>query len=194
VVALYFMLLFALANKSGAVEGSVEGVAIEEEGAESFSIQEMSSALAVSATICWTATQICAAAGITGCVSLLALHRGDQALRSLGMSLLWARRWSIPIATLITILAATAFPGQLSSLKGAGEAAGVMFMQLFFAATGASGSIRMVIATAPVPFPVSLSQVAGPARNLAVGNNLWSRIGPSLCAKHAMSGFMCHCR
>ncbi|KAJ1490337.1 hypothetical protein T484DRAFT_1777634 [Baffinella frigidus] len=94
-------------GSEGHVEGGTDGVVIEEEGAEAFSIREMSAALAVSATICWGANQIGIAAGISG--------------------------WSIPIATLMTIAAATAIPGPLSSLKGAGEAAGVMFMQLFFA-------------------------------------------------------------
>lgn len=68
--------------------------------------------------------------------------------------------WMIPVATLLIILVATIFPKELQPLKTAGEAAGVLCMQLFFAATGAAGSIRMVLATAPILLAFSALHLA----------------------------------
>jgi len=154
VVAVFFITLFAIANKtpcdatppaSAAAPTSESNglgktrlaaassplkketkVEMEEEGAGTFTINQLASALAVSASVCLVADKLVTAFALTG--------------------------WTIPIATALIIFLATVFPSQLSGLRGAGEAAGVLFMQLFFAATGAAGSIRIVLETAPVLF------------------------------------------
>lgn len=63
------------------------------------------------------------------------------------------------MATLITIVMATAVPGRVKGLQAGAEAAGVLGMQLFFASTGASGNIKEVLITAPALFLHSAVQV-----------------------------------
>ena len=143
----YFIAIFAMANgrKMNDCDNGVEGVgvdgeqgavggeAVEEEGAGTFTLSSLSGALAVSSGICWVASRICTTPALAD--------------------------WSIPVATLITIVMATAIPDRISGLKVGAEAAGVMGMQLFFAATGASGNIKEVLATAPALFLHSAVQV-----------------------------------
>jgi uncharacterized membrane protein len=55
----------------------------------------------------------------------------------------------IPMATLLTVAAATLFPRRVGSLGSAGAIVGCILMQLFFAATGAAGSLAIVLQKAP---------------------------------------------
>lgn len=55
--------------------------------------------------------------------------------------------WNIPVATVMTIVLATMMPQRLQRLQGAAEACGVLGMQLFFAATGASGRYDACVGT-----------------------------------------------
>ncbi|KAG5177678.1 hypothetical protein JKP88DRAFT_270683 [Tribonema minus] len=66
----------------------------------------------------------------------------------------------IPITSLLTVAAASAFPKVLAPLGVAGAQVGVLFMQLFFAVTGASGSIAVVMRTAPTLLAFSAIQIA----------------------------------
>ena len=154
VVAVYFIVLFVIANQTpcdavsatgggpndlgktrlSAASAPLKKEEVKEEGAGTFTINQLASALAVSAAVCLLADKIVVAFALSG--------------------------WTIPIATAIIIVCATLFPTQLSGLQAAGEAAGVLCMQLFFAATGAAGSIRIVLATAPVLFAFSALHLA----------------------------------
>ena len=58
----------------------------------------------------------------------------------------------IPTITLISLALSTMFAGTLGRLGRAGNSVGLMFMQLFFAACGASGSIVSVVKSAPILF------------------------------------------
>ncbi len=63
-------------------------------------------------------------------------------------------------ASIITVLLATAFPTHIGSLSKSGSAIGTVFMQLFFAVTGAQGHITTVLKVAPGIFVHSFIQVA----------------------------------
>ena len=63
-------------------------------------------------------------------------------------------------ASLITVLLATVFPTHIGSLSKSGSAIGTVFMQLFFAVTGAQGHITTVLKVAPGIFVHSFIQVA----------------------------------
>ena len=141
--ALYFAGLFALAKgvmpredekeDDSTVEDS--GAAVEVEGAgEPFNVLNASYALAVAASVGYAAKLISGAFGLRG--------------------------MDIPIITLITVVLATAMPKRLGALAGSGEALATLVMQAFFVAVGASGSITLMITTAPSLFFFSCLQVA----------------------------------
>lgn len=56
----------------------------------------------------------------------------------------------IPTITLIAVFFSTGFPQVFGRFSRAGNAVGIFFMQIFFAATGASGSLMGVIKSAPL--------------------------------------------
>jgi uncharacterized membrane protein len=60
----------------------------------------------------------------------------------------------------LTVIGATIFPQFFKNLRSTGTAIGIIFMQMFFAASGAAGSIRLVIKSAPTLFLFSGMQVA----------------------------------
>ena len=62
--------------------------------------------------------------------------------------------------SIITVIAATVAPQFFQSIRSTGTALGVIFMQMFFAASGAAGSIRLVIQNAPALFFFSALQIA----------------------------------
>jgi uncharacterized membrane protein len=66
---------------------------------------------------------------------------------------------SLPLISALTVVAATAFPKFFSNLSQTGTALGVVFVQMFFAASGAAGSIRMVMEQAPALFLFSATQI-----------------------------------
>ncbi|KAG7354584.1 DUF819 domain containing protein [Nitzschia inconspicua] len=66
---------------------------------------------------------------------------------------------SLPLISTLTVLAATAFPKFFNSLSETGTALGVILVQLFFACSGAAGSIRMVFEQAPALFAFSALQI-----------------------------------
>lgn len=59
-----------------------------------------------------------------------------------------------------TVSAATMFPKFFKELSFTGTTVGVIFMQMFFAASGAAGSIRLVWQKAPSLFLFSALQIA----------------------------------
>eukprot|EP00536_Pseudo-nitzschia_multiseries_P011610 jgi/Psemu1/326522/estExt_fgenesh1_pg.C_4050015 len=66
---------------------------------------------------------------------------------------------SLPMISTLTVLAATVFPKFFARLSETGTALGVIFVQMFFACSGAAGSIRMVIEKAPALFAFSAIQI-----------------------------------
>jgi uncharacterized membrane protein len=56
---------------------------------------------------------------------------------------------SMVLTSLLTVLAATSFPNWFTKLRSTGLAIGILFLQLFFAASGASGSLVLVLRQAP---------------------------------------------
>jgi uncharacterized membrane protein len=66
---------------------------------------------------------------------------------------------SLPLISTLTVMAATAFPKFFAHLSETGTALGVIFVQMFFACSGAAGSIRMVFEQAPALFAFSTLQI-----------------------------------
>lgn len=67
---------------------------------------------------------------------------------------------SLPMISVLTVVAATVFPKFFARISETGTALGVTFIQMFFAASGAAGSIRLVLQQAPALFAFSVLQLA----------------------------------
>lgn len=67
---------------------------------------------------------------------------------------------SMVITSLLTVASATAFPSWFQSLRSSGTAIGILFLQLFFAASGAAGSLVLVLRQAPSLIAFSVLQLA----------------------------------
>jgi uncharacterized membrane protein len=74
-------------------------------------------------------------------------------------TLLPAGTSSLPLISVVTVMAATLFPKFFSRISETGTALGVTFIQMFFAASGAAGSIRLVMQKAPSLFAFSAIQI-----------------------------------
>ena len=138
VVALYFTLLFVLA-KEDTKGGSGDVV----EAAEDTKVETSSSPITLSTIAVSLATS---AALVTGGKAL------TRAILPMGTS-------ALPLTSILTVLAATVYSNHFSSLRTTGSALGVVLVQLFFAASGAAGSIRLVLQTAPLLFVFSVVQI-----------------------------------
>ena len=66
---------------------------------------------------------------------------------------------SLPLISMLTVVAATACPGFFSRISETGTAVGITFIQMFFAASGAAGSILLVLQQAPSLFAFSALQI-----------------------------------
>eukprot|EP00588_Corethron_pennatum_P008736 CAMPEP_0194273648 /NCGR_PEP_ID=MMETSP0169-20130528/6947_1 /TAXON_ID=218684 /ORGANISM="Corethron pennatum, Strain L29A3" /LENGTH=381 /DNA_ID=CAMNT_0039016667 /DNA_START=398 /DNA_END=1543 /DNA_ORIENTATION=+ len=66
---------------------------------------------------------------------------------------------SIPLISLLTVSMATALPIFFGRLSSTGTSLGILIMQLFFAVSGAAGSIRLVLVSAPSLFLFSSLQI-----------------------------------
>jgi uncharacterized membrane protein len=123
-MALYFLVLFALASMPGLrgrfVERVPEGTGDTTEATTGPPVgaRSMATALAVAASMCAAGYGLAVAVGIPSS--------------------------GILFVTALTVALATLFPGWLGSLAGAHEA-GVVLMQVFFAVIGASASVALVI-------------------------------------------------
>lgn len=67
---------------------------------------------------------------------------------------------SLPLTSALTVVAATVFPKFFVRIRKAGTAVGILCIQMFFAASGASGSIALVLQQAPQLFLFSTLQIA----------------------------------
>lgn len=131
VMTLYFLLLFALPSMGWLRRRYRERVIVggdpsaEPGGEQPISIGGMATSLAVAAIIC-----------------------------AVGYGLAGAFGWpssGILIVTALVVALATAFPRGLGSVSGAHEI-GVLLMQVFFAAIGASANVAVVLRVGPVLF------------------------------------------
>lgn len=148
VVALYFAFLFAI-SKAGMdddASGSDEEVVSSDMPQISEVAVEDTSRMSTSISLPTLLTSISVAATLVAC--------GQIATKALlpGTS-------SLPLISVLTVVAATIFPKFFSRLSETGTALGVAFIQMFFAASGAAGSIKMVIQQAPSLFAFSALQI-----------------------------------
>lgn len=67
---------------------------------------------------------------------------------------------SLPLTSTLTVIAVTTFPKFFARIRAAGAAVGILFIQMFFAASGAAGSIALVLQQAPSLFAFSALQIA----------------------------------
>lgn len=151
VVALYFAFLFSIA-KPGEPDNTTKGTTGEAiaESAMDGTIGEAEvedGTSPSSITLSTLGVSISVASTLVTAGSLL-----TKAVLPAGTS-------SLPLISTLTVVAATAFPKFFSRLSQTGTALGVVFVQMFFAASGAAGSIRMVLEQAPALFLFSTLQI-----------------------------------
>lgn len=168
VVALYFAFLFAIAKPGE--DDSEKKKAIEDESSESIKMPvdpedlgEDSSALGDSAiTLASLGTSLTMSSCLVtlgGILTKLVLPPGTS---------------SLPLTSILTVLSATIFPKFFSRIQAAGTAMGIIFIQMFFAASGAAGSIKLVLQSAPSLFAFSALQIGVHFATLvAVGRGLF---------------------
>jgi uncharacterized membrane protein len=160
VVALYFAFLFALAKADSVIDGednipviaskpieteldySLDDITSNEKDAKvvepdkkEISLATMSIAIAVASTL----------VTIGKALTQLLLPPGTSVL---------------PLTSSITVIAATLFPTFFAQIRTAGTAIGILFIQMFFAASGAAGSMALVFQQAPSLFVFSAVQIA----------------------------------
>jgi uncharacterized membrane protein len=160
VVALYFAFLFALAkaetNKDDSNNQSLAGT-IETELDYSFDdirTSEMDTGTVVVAPDTKEISLSTMSLSIAVASTLVTIGK------ILTQWLLPAGTSALPLTSAITVLAATLFPKYFAKIRTAGTAIGILFIQMFFAASGASGSIALVFQQAPSLFVFSTLQIA----------------------------------
>eukprot|EP00980_Cylindrotheca_fusiformis_P002147 scaffold481_cov208-Cylindrotheca_fusiformis.AAC.13 len=146
VVALYFAFLFSISkagepdepkDKGYTAQGdnaTISELAIEENRASTISLPSLMISISVASTL---------------------VSSGSL----LTKSLLPAGTSSLPLISTLTVVAATMFPTFFSRISETGTALGVAFIQMFFAASGAAGSIKLVLQQAPSLFAFSALQI-----------------------------------
>lgn len=144
VVAIYFALLFYLA-KAGEVEKS--GAESTKDGKDAVVAVNSESSLSEEialpneeANVPITASSIAYSIATASC--LVTLGSAITAATCPNLS-------PLVITSLLTVVSATAFPRWFQKLRTSGVAIGILFLQMFFAASGASGSLLLVLRKAP---------------------------------------------
>ncbi|GMH81944.1 hypothetical protein TrVE_jg7741 [Triparma verrucosa] len=138
VVALYFSFLFLSSNKFKKPQEVTVGADnnpkdIKDDGEGSSNLETIALALFTSSSLCFAGSYL--------------------------TQMFIPSASSLPIISLLTVAASTGFPKFFSNLSEAGGIIGVIFIQLFFAASGAAGSIADVLKNAPVLFLFSGTQI-----------------------------------
>ena len=182
--AVYFAALFALARSAKSPDADADydqsdpnHVAARDEAksdvilaarlSNSFDVLKGSTALSLAAAVCALACAIAnqlpaswltfGAANATVAVTKTATTATAGGLA--GGIASSANPLLIPVATVLTVACATAFPKRVGPLAPSGEALAAIVMQCFFVVIGASGSIKMMLNTAPSLFLYSFVQV-----------------------------------
>lgn len=122
-----------VSSNSSNEAGSTDDDSDSEESGGPISVQDAGVALALSAALCTVSAFIS---------TLLPLQLGV-----------------VPIVTALIVAIATAFPRQLLPYRKAASALGIFFLQIFFAAAGAGGSLFSVLRRAPVLLVFSIVQI-----------------------------------
>lgn len=147
VVALYFVFLFSI-SKQGTPSDAPEGDASEITVTDPGDIGSADDGLGDS-TI--TLSSLGTALSVASCL----VTAGGILTRAI----LPAGTSSLPLTSSLTVLSATLFPKFFSRIGAAGTAVGITFIQMFFAASGAAGSIQLVLKSAPSLFLFSALQI-----------------------------------
>jgi len=134
VVALDFALLFALATDEPANEVEANANVVDETISTRVTLSTISSAFATAAALVTVGKAL------------------TRSFLPLGTS-------ALPVTSVLAVLCATIFTEHFASLSESGSILGVWLIQLFFAASGAAGSIGLVMTTAPLLFVFSGLQI-----------------------------------
>ena len=154
VVALYFAFLFSI-SKSGMEQSELQssllssGTMKRTNSMNPVDAEDLSSDSNGTSNI--TLSTLCSS--IT--VSSILVHVGGI----LTKSFLPSRTSSLPMISILTVSCATLFPTYFQHLRSTGTAIGILFMQMFFAASGLAGSIALVLQKAPSLFLFSTLQI-----------------------------------
>ena len=148
VVALYFAFLFYLAKSGKAGEYDTKSVVTVPEPSLSEEIalpdeEEKKSPITTSSIAYSIATASC----------LVTVGSAITAALCPGLS-------SLVFTSLLTVVSATVFPQWFQRLRTSGTAIGILFLQMFFAASGAAGSLLLVLRQAPSLIAFSIIQLA----------------------------------
>ncbi|GMI32791.1 hypothetical protein TrRE_jg9226 [Triparma retinervis] len=144
VVALYFVFLFSTSRGprfEGKGAGVLDKMGLSSKGGGLLSnekrvdLESISLALSVAAGFVWAGQ----------CLTKLLLPAGVS---------------SLPMLSFCTVVCSTMFPTFFGSLRGVGSCLGVLFIQMFFAGSGASGNLVEVVKNAPTLFLFSFTQIA----------------------------------
>jgi len=152
VVALYFGFLFYLAREGEEEEVEGKEVAEVENKEVDMPLDPEDMSLGERGMDVITMPTLAVSITVASCLVLLGKILTKAVLPS-GTS-------ALPLISILTVTAATLFPRSFSNLRATGTSIGIIFMQMFFAASGASGSIRLVLQSAPSLFVFSALQIA----------------------------------
>lgn len=150
VVAIYFAFLFSTSKGEMAQDTAIENHSFSGHSAQGSTISEVLLEEGRHSSI--TLQTI----GMSLAVSSMLVSIGKLAT----YFLLPTNTSSLPMISVLTVLAATLFPPFFARISEAGTALGVTFIQMFFAVSGAAGSIRLVMQQAPALFAFSALQIA----------------------------------
>ncbi|KAL7553162.1 hypothetical protein ACHAWF_016411 [Thalassiosira exigua] len=153
VVALYFALLFYLST-SGEAEGDAGAEKEENASASATSRPSLGEEIDLPGDqeqVPITTSSIAYSVATASCLVTLGSAITAAVCPSLS---------SLVITSLLTVLSATVFPGWFQRLRTSGTAVGILFLQMFFAASGAAGSLVLVLRQAPSLVAFSALQLA----------------------------------
>jgi uncharacterized membrane protein len=153
VVALYFAFLFYI-SKAGEEDEGPSTSSKDEVVADAGEIKE--------ATISELAIEQGGSSTITLPSLVISISVASTLVSAgsfLTRALLPAGTSSLPLISALTVCAATSFPKFFAGISETGTSLGVAFIQMFFAASGAAGSIRLVLQQAPSLFLFSAIQI-----------------------------------
>lgn len=169
VVALYFALLFALAKTDPDDNNKIPKNSTSDTVTDVIKIEsELDYSLIVTPTATNDQQQQQQQEQQTGqdiTLSTLATAVSVAAsLVTVGEWLTWALlapgTSALPLTSILTVVLATVFPQFFAKIRAAGTAVGIILIQLFFACSGAAGSLRRVIDQAPSLLAFSVLQLA----------------------------------
>lgn len=145
VVALYFAFLFYLAKPGQATETTSVAEVSTESLSEEIIIPNDEEPVPI------TTSSIAYSIATASCLVTLG---------SAITSVLCPNLSSLVITSLLTVISATVFPKWFQQLRSSGVSIGVLFLQMFFAASGAGGSLLLVLRQAPSLIAFSALQLA----------------------------------